>query len=400
MKREIRENQALNSHMLLFDPVNHKVEPIPPFSADGKAPRMPDGDRSAPYDDVPGVRTLDDGSVEVTFYAPEAHSVKIVGNGGSMPNSYDMVKGENGYWKVFIDDLGPGFHYHEYYVDGVKTVNPTIPFGYGCSAVLNYLEVPDPNEDFYLLNDVPHGTLHMEIIKSESCCRYRNAWIYTPHGYETSSKRYPVLYIQHGGGEDETGWIWQGKINYIADNLLTAGEMEEMIIVCCAGYAPKRLENGKYVDLNYTDVMINEIVPFIDGKYRTIADREHRAIAGLSMGGGQARAIAHKHPEIFASLGQFSCGGGFIVKGKSIYGPTDYSELFATPEHYNSIMKLTFVSCGTEDPRHKFTSIQVKELADERYHVEYHAYPGNHEWDVWRFSARDFMKLLFKGYAD
>ena len=397
MKKEIRENQALNSHMLYFDPVNHKVAPLPPFPADGKVPSMPDASRlNVPYDDVSGVRTLDDGSVEITFYAPDAHSVKIVGLGGSMPNSYDMERDVDGYWRVVIDDIAPGFHYHEYLVDGVKTFNPAIPFGYGCSAVLNYIEVPDPNEDFYLLKDVPHGTLHMELMKSKLCGRYRNAWIYTPPGYETSGRRYPVLYIQHGGGENEMGWIWQGKINYIADNLLAAGEMKEMIIVCCAGYAPKQLENGKFINLDYTDVMIREIVPFIDSKYRTIAGREQRAIAGLSMGGGQARAIAHQHPEVFASLGQFSCGGGFIVKGVSVYGPTDYSELFATPEHYNSIMKLTFISCGTDDPRHAYTSVQVKELADQGYNVSYNPYPGYHEWDVWRFSARDFMKRLFK----
>lgn len=397
MRQEIRDNQALNSHMLFFDPVNRKIKPMPPFSADGKPPRTPGGalDQAA-YDAVPGVRTLDDGRVEVTLYAPQAHSVKIAGNGGSMPNSYDMEKIEDGYWKVLIEDLGPGFHYHEYYVDGVKTVNPTIPFGYGCSVVLNYLEVPDPSEDFYLLKDVSHGTIHMEIMKSDLCGRYRNAWIYTPPGYETGDKRYPVLYIQHGGGEDETGWIWQGKINYIADNLLAVGDMEEMIIVCCAGYAPKQMDDGKFVNLDFTEVMIREIVPFIDAKYRTKADRRYRAIAGLSMGGGQARAIAHQHPEVFANLGQFSCGGGFIVKGESMYGPTDYSELFASPAHYNSIMNLTFVSCGTDDPRHAYTSVQVKELADKGYNVSYQPYPGHHEWDVWRFSARDFMKQLFK----
>ena len=397
MKKEILENQALNSHILFFDPFNRKPAPLPSFPADGKPPRGPNPAlQQAPYENIPGVRTLEDGRVEVTFYAPDAHSVKIAGIGGSMPNTYDMEKAEDGYWKVVIDDLGPGFHYHEYIVDGVRTFNPTIPFGYGCSKAMNFLEVPDPNEDFYLLKDVPHGTIHMEIMKSELCGRYRNAWVYTPPGYETGEKRYPVLYIQHGGGENETGWIWQGKINYIADNLLAASEMEEMIIVCCAGYAPKRLDDGRYVNVDYTEVMVKEIVPFIDSKYRTKADRLYRAIAGLSMGGGQARAIAHTHPEVFASLGQFSCGGGFVVKGVSLYGPTDYSELFSTPEHYNSIMKLTFVSCGTDDPRHAYTSVQVQELADKGYNVSYHPYPGHHEWDVWRFSAYEYLQKLFR----
>jgi len=397
MKKEIRENQALNSHMLYFDPVHRKASPLPPFRADGKPPLRPAGNTEAPYEEVPGVRTLDDGAVEITFYAPDAHSVKVAGWGGSsMPNTYEMQKGEDGYWKVTLEDVGPGFHYHDYLVDGVKTVNPLVPFGYGASRVVNYFEVPDPNEDFYLLQDVPHGTVRMELMKSETAGRYRSLWVYTPPGYDDSGRRYPVLYIQHGGGENEMGWIWQGKIHYIADNLLAAGQMEEMLIVCAAGYAPKRLEDGRYINLDFHEIMVREIVPFIDGKFRTVADRKSRAIAGLSMGGGQARAIAHRHTDVFANLGQFSCGGGFIVKGESMYGPTDYSELFATPEHYNAIMDVTFVSCGTDDPRHAFTGVQVKELADQGFNVTYHPYPGFHEWDVWRFSARDFMKTLFR----
>jgi enterochelin esterase-like enzyme len=396
MKNEIRENQALNSHILCFDPVNRKIVPTPPIPTDGKTPPLiPDIGRS-PYDPVPGVRTLDDGTVDVLYFAPDAHSIKITGIGGSQAESFDMEKIGDGYWKAAIKGLKPGFHYHEYLVDGVRTFNPAVPFGYGSSAVVNYLEVPDPNEDFYLLKDVPHGALRMELMKSEFCGRYRNAWVYMPPGYDTSGKRYPVLYIQHGGGENETGWIWQGKINYIADNLLAAGEMEEMLIVCCSSNAPKELPGGKYINVDYPGVMAHEIVPFIDATFRTIADREHRAVAGLSMGGGQARLIAHRHPDVFANLGQFSSGSGFAVQFESMYGPADFSELFATPEHYNEIMKLTFVSCGTDDPRHGYTSVQVKELADRGYNVSYHTYPGHHEWNVWRYSARDFMKLLFR----
>ena len=397
MKKEIRENQALNAHILYFDPINKKHMPLPNFKVvDGKPPKMPIPVPYTPYTSVPGVRTFDDGKVEVTFYAPEAESVRIAGIGGTMPNSYDMEKTEDGYWKVIIEDLGPGFHFHDYFVDGVKTFNPTIPFGYGCSLAINYLEVPDPNEDFYLLKDVEHGSVRMEIMKSEMCGRFRNAWVYTPPGYDTSDKDYPVLYIQHGGGENETGWIWQGKINYIADNLLAEGKMEEMIIVSCAGYAPREMEDGMFVDEDYTEVMVNEIVPFIDSKFRTIADREHRAMAGLSMGANQARTIVFRHPEVFANLGQFSSGGGFVVKGNSPYGPVDYSELFASPEHFNKLMDITFISCGEQDPRHAYTSVQVKEFIDNGYDISYNPYPGDHEWDVWRFSARDFMKQLFR----
>ena len=398
MENKNCNNQSLNSHMLFFDPINRKVTPMPNvIPKKGEAPKAPGPAHraNAEFTDVPGVRTLPDGKVEVTFYAPNAHTVELRRLGTE--KGYFMEKIEDGYWRVVIEDLEPGFHYHHYYVDGVQTVNPTIPFGYGCSEVINYLDVPYPDQDYYLLKQVPHGTLHMELIYSQQAERYRNAWVYTPPAYEQNpDKRYPVMYIQHGGGENEMGWFWQGKLNYIADNLLAEGKCKEMIIVCCAGYSIKRLENGNCLNLDYTDAMINEIVPFIDSKYRTIADREYRAMAGLSMGGGQARIIAHRHPEVFANLGQFSCGGGFVVKGDSLYGPADYSELFATPEHYNSLMKLTFITCGTEDPRDAYTSVQVKELADQGYNVEYHTYPGDHEWNAWRPAARDFMMKLFR----
>ena len=226
--------------------------------------------------------------------------------------------------------------------------------------------MPAPEDDYYQLQRVPHGTIRFEHIWSEMCECYRACWIYTPPGYDQQpDKHYPVLYIQHGGGENEAAWIWTARINYIADNFIAAGKMEEMIIVCNTGFVPKRLENGMYSNLDFEDVFVRELVPFIDRNYRTIPERTARAMAGLSMGGGQARFIVHSHPELFAWLGQFSSGAGFVVSSETgYYGkPVDYSELFSTPEHYNSLMRLTFVSCGLDDSRHSYTSRQVQELA-------------------------------------
>ena len=418
MKKEIQYNQALNSHLLNFEQIqkgmsmpttqspidpaagSHIVMPSPGFSGSGE-----------PFENVPGCRILDDGRAELIMYAPDAKRVEVAGIGGSMQGRYDMVAQGDGYWKVTLDDVRAGFHYCVFIVDGVNTYNPVMPFGFGCSYVMNYFEIPADGEDFYLLNDVPHGTIHMELMKSESTGRYRNLWVYTPYGYETSGKKYPVMHILHGGGENEAGWFWQGKLNYIADNLIAEGKCEEMIIVASSFAAPKEIETNVFVDTGFPEVMCNEIVPFIDGKYRTIADREYRAMAGLSAGGGMARQIAHGHPECFANLGQFSCGGGFAVAGHTktpggfILLPNNtlqagegphYDELFATPEHYNSTMKVTFIACGTDDPRHKYTQPQVQELVDQGYNFEYACYPGYHEWDVWRYCARDYMMRLFK----
>ena len=418
MKKEIRENQALNSHILNFDYVQKGMtvptsqSPIDP--AVGSKVVMPSPGFSGsgvPFKRVPGVSILENGKAEITFFAPDAKRVEIAGIGGSMQGRYDMEKQDDGYWKIVLDEVRSGFHYCVFIQDGVMTYSPVLPFGFGCSYVMNYFEVPDEDSEFYLLNDVPHGTIHMELLKSESTGRYRNLWVYTPYGYETSGKKYPVMHILHGGGENETGWFWQGKLNYIADNLIAEGKCEEMIIVASSFAAPKELEDGTFIDKGFPEVMCNEIVPFIDGKYRTIADREYRAMAGLSAGGSMARQIAHGHPECFANLGQFSCGGGFSVAGITTVqggflllpngtlqasGGPRYDELFASPEHYNSTMKVTFITCGTDDPRHKYTEPQVQELIDKGYNFEYACYPGYHEWDVWRYSARDYMMRLFK----
>jgi len=272
-----------------------------------------------------------------------------------------------------------------------------LPFGYGCSRVMNFIEVADPAEDFYLLKDVPHGSVRMEIYKSSVSGRFRNCWVYTPPRYDQNvGKSYPVLYIQHGGGENETGWVWQGKINYIIDNLLAAGQCAEMIVVMNSGYVYNEVAEGLFANASLGDVIVKDCIPFIDANFRTKADRQNRAISGLSMGGGHAKTIAFEHNDYFANLGVFSSGSGFEAVGNNLGVDYDYSSFFVSPEFYNKTMRLTFVGCGEQDPRHEYTGPQVKALQDKGFAVQYHSYPGYHEWDVWRFCARDFIKQLFK----
>ena len=421
IKKEIRDNVAIHGGLLNFDPVHRPfLPPAPPADGNAIDPSagaqivMPSSgflQTGEEFDAQYGVRTLENGNVEITFWAPDAKTVEVAGTGGSMPRRYAMEPTGTGYWKTTLTDVGPGFHFNVFFVDGVMTFNPTMPFGFGYSYVLNYFEVPDPNEDFYLVKDVPHGSVRMELMKSDITGRWRNLWVYTPAGYDTSDKRYPVMHILHGGGENEIGWFWQGKLNNIADNLIAEGGCEEMIIVASSFAAPREIADGRFVEESFPEVMTKEIVPFIDKTFRTIADRNHRAMAGLSAGGKMSRQIAHGYPEVFANLGQFSTGAGFEVKGVTktpcVGGPPapsgaadpyedKFAALFSTPEEYNAKMDITFITCGTDDPRHKYTEPQVAELKDAGYNVSYTSYPGYHEWDVWRYSARDFMKVLFK----
>jgi enterochelin esterase-like enzyme len=383
-------DQSYDSHILCFDPIyRSEAKPmIASLSNPFKGIPMP-----TDIENVPGVRGLENGGAEVTCFAPDASIVEM--SVAEINQSYAFNQGDDGYWTLRTDSIPAGFHYIFVKVDGVSTLMPNLPISYGYGRSINYIDVPG-EEDFYLLKDVPHGSITMEIYKSEISGRFRNCWVYTPPSYNQSSKKFPVLYIQHGGGEDETGWFWLGRINYIIDNLLAEGKCEEMIIVANSGNAYKEVGNDMFEVVDAAEIIIKECVPLIDAKYRTVANGEHRAIAGLSMGGGQARHLSHSHPDIFANLGAFSSGQGFIIKGESQGCVFDYTDLFVSPEHYNKIMKLTFVVCGTEDERHEYTSKQVKELADKGYNVEYHPYPGGHEWNVWRAGARDFIMKLFR----
>lgn len=381
-------NQAYHSHMLYFDPFYWKKT---------------EKGLSGELKNYPGIALNEDGSVHVMFYAPVARSVEITGIVGHMqgnlqgtfPLSRCTQEDKKGYWEIVLSGIRPGFHYHRYLVDGKETLSTIAPVGFGCGEAINYFEVPDPDFTDCLLTDVPHGTVRMELFPSSVTGKVRCCWVYTPPEYDEGEKEYPLLFLQHGGGENECGWIWQGKINYIMDNLLAAGECREMIVVMNCGDYQIEQEDGTYTACDMDEIVVRDCLPFIEKRYRTLKCREARACAGLSLGGTFARRVVFRHPELFCSLGMFSSGAGFQIKGTEMGMPYDYTDLFGEPEKYNEEMKLTFITCGEQDFRIEYTGPQVKELADKGFRIEYKTYPGYHEWDVWRKSAADMLRRLF-----
>lgn len=325
-------------------------------------------------------------------FLPQAETLtlQIDGQAGAVP----LVKGDDGYFRATVPCIPGGFHYVHFTANGIPWLHPMLPVGYGYGETTNYIDLP-MEDDMSQLKDVPHGRLCRELYWSNLLGRTRACWVYTPPAY-TESRRYPVLYIQHGGGEDETGWFWQGKLSNILDNMINKGECSELIAVANHGNAYRETEPGLFTEMDAGEVITKECVPFIDRTYSTVSDGKHRAIAGLSMGGGQARHLAHTYPEIFGNLGVFSSGQGFLAKGNSQNVEFDYSELFATPERYNTAITITLVTCGAEDMRSAYTGPQVRELAEKGYHIEYREYPGGHEWNVWRASVQDFLRMIFK----
>ena len=379
-------NQSLPSYALNFDPTQKDLIRI----------TDPDGHPMGKYIPVPSGASVDrNGTVHFVFRAPGAHSVAVQGLGGAFSERIPLYRQENGDWTGTAEGLPAGFHYHDYIVDGTRMCNDLAPIGYGDFRAINYFEIPDADSGFYLLQDVPHGTVRMDYYNSTVTARYRSCFVYTPPGYETHpEKHYPVLYLQHGGGETETGWIWQGKVNYIMDNLIAAGQCQEMILVMNDGYAflPDASEHpaGGAIDL----VLAKDCIPFIDQKYRTLPDRRTRAVAGLSMGGFQAQAAALHFPELFASAGLFSCY--FIIKDHY----DDYTELFSDARTFNGLFDLFFFSTGTEESNFYEQNLRtVQHLKELGIDITYFETPGYHDWQVWRHSFRAFVTKLFRPFS-
>ena len=255
--------------------------------------------------------------LRVTFQlkAPDAKKVQVVGNFGlGKGGPWEMERGEDGVWTVTTPPVIPGFHYYTLSVDGVQVNDPASDTFFGTGKPTSGIEIPEKGVDFYHAKDVPHGEVRSRWYKSKVTGQTRHIMVYTPPGYDADpKKRYPVLYLQHGGGEDETGWSRQGHVNFILDNLIAAGKAKPMIVVMEKGYAtragapaePGRTRVGGDGGA-FEDVVLKDLIPMIDSTYRTIPHREQRAIAGLSMGAGQAMRIGLTHLDTFSAIGAFS----------------------------------------------------------------------------------------------
>ncbi len=391
--KNCNRNQALSESAVNFDPIYQQIL----LGSDGKT-------RFGTFQNINGAEPLEGGGVRIRYFAPGAKSAAIRGIGGSMDKTYDLLPLENlpGYFGADLCDISPGFHYCEFLTDGVVAMNPCFPIGYGCGKAMNFFEVPDPEFDSYLLKDVPHGTVHREIYKSRLTGRWRTALVYTPPGYaENSEKRYPVLYLQHGGGENETGWIWQGKIDFLLDNLIAEGRAKEMIVVMESSAAFLENQDGSFAMGDFPKVLCSETIPMIDSRYRTIPEKEARAMAGLSFGAAYARFTVFSRPDLFSSLGVFSAGLRYKTPGADPENPTvisyDFSNLFENADVFNKSIRLLYYGFGREesgifDP----DTTHLQKMIEAGYHISYSVFPGFHEWDVWRKCAYEYLQKLFK----
>jgi len=355
-----------------------------------------------------------DRTITFKLNAPQARAVQVEGGDGLGAGPFKMTRGADGLWTVTTPPAVPGFHYYWFMLDGVRVNDPASRTYIGYNLETSGIEVPEAGADYYAISDVPHGTVREQWYFSKLTGHWRHAMVYTPPGYDQNLKtRYPVLYLQHGSGEDETGWTRQGKANFILDNQIAAGKTQPLIVVMDRGYATDNasvrapLQDIATAFGAFENVVLHELIPTIDSSYRTIADREHRAMAGLSMGGMQTLFITLRHPETFAWIASLS---GPIIPDMSgnrsfndgvaeTFDPqTAYAGAFAHPAEFNRKFKLFWLGVGTAEPAqfHGITQA-AKALKAAGVNVVYFESAGTaHEWQTWRRDLNDLAPRLFR----
>jgi enterochelin esterase family protein len=313
-----------------------------------------------------------------------------------------MTRLDDGTWTVTTPPAVPGFHYYWFLVDGLQVNDAASQSFFGYGKETSGIEIPEAGADYYAARDVPHGEVRAHWYYSKTTAAWRRAMVYTPAAYERDARtRYPVLYLQHGSGEDERGWTNQGHANFILDNLIAAGKAKPMIVVNDLGYAAKPGAQpvaapggrGAQVPNTFEEVVINDLIPAIDGAYRTLATRESRAMAGLSMGGGQTLQITLAHLDQFAWIGSFSSPlrGGTDVK-------TLYNGAFADPAAFNKKVHLLWWGAGTAEERMLAPARDLHQKLEEAgiKNVWFESPGTAHEWQTWRRCLQDFAPRLFR----
>jgi len=325
--------------------------------------------------------------------APTANSVILDICG----KKYDMRRDQQGVWCAVTDPLVVGFHYYFINIGGMNVIDPATETFFGCNREAGGIEIPEGDEGNYYRPQLgaAQGQVRSIYYYAQSTQEWRHAMVYTPAEYEKGKKRYPVLYLQHGMGEDETGWSKQGHMQHIMDNLIASGEAKPMIVVMESGDVKAPFRGGdnrqgfSEYGASFYKVMTNDLISTIDSKFRTLTDRDHRAMAGLSWGGHQTFDIVLNNLDKFAWMGAFS-GAIFGLDVK-----TAYNGIFTRPEEFNKKVHYLYLSCGSEE--NFGTEALVKNLRDAGIKTDFYVSPGtHHEWLTWRRCFRQFVPHLFK----
>ena len=332
-----------------------------------------------------GAEVLPDGKVKFRIIAKDAREVLIDRFGTFFP----LTRGEDGAWEGTFD-MGTGFLYFFLKVDGADVLCPYLPIGYGCCRPMNFVDVPVKDmEGWDDMADIAHGAVTRHYFPSSVTGKHEICLVYTPPAYDPA-KRYPVLYLQHGYGENETGWIYQGHAGRIADQLLSKGQMKEMIIVMGNGMTKKEGDGNRGL---FIQVLLQDLIPFIESKYPVKTDKWSRAMAGLSMGSYQTSITTLSHPELFGYAGVFS---GFMRAPWASETPEAHLALLDDREKFNASFRVFYRAMGTEDQFFSRFEEDDQYLEGRNLDIIRETFPGGHDWTVWRRCIRSFLPRLFR----
>ncbi len=322
--------------------------------------------------------------------APDAQKVQL-----DLVKKYNMIKNSEGIWEVTTDSLTEGFHYYSLLVDGLAVADPSSETFYGMGRMASGIEVPFKGDDFYAIKDVPHGEICIKYYYSTVFNGWRRFYIYKPAGYDVNiSEKYPVLYILHGGGEDERGWATQGKTDLILDNLIAANKAKPMLVVMPDGNV-----NAQGFGENTLKIFERElklcIIPFVEKNYRTETSSGNRALAGLSMGGIQTLYAGINNTDLFSYLGVFS--SGWIMPAQSDLADKQNDFMKKNLDRIKNNLKLLWIGIGgKEDIAYNNCQAMISKFNEMNLKYTYSDYPGGHAWPVWRNNLYNFAQLLFK----
>jgi enterochelin esterase-like enzyme len=380
---KVWKNSLYMFSQLIFKPVD--VSKFSQYTILGTP--APTNVRRAKYPQI-----LPDSRAIFRIKAPDAQKVQL-----DLVKKYDMVKDTAGVWEVTTDSLSEGFHYYSLLIDGVAIADPASETFYGMGRMASGIEIPIKGINYYELKDVPHGDIRIKKYYSTVFNNWRQFYIYTPPGYDVNlNEKYPVLYILHGGGEDERGWATQGKTDLILDNLIAEKKAKPMLVVMPDGNTNTDFAGfGERTLRMFEAEMKRCIIPFVEKNYRTEIDSKNRALAGLSMGGLQTLYVGLNNTDLFSYLGVFS--SGWILPMQSKLADAQYDFMQKNIDMIKSNLELVWIGIGgKEDIAYNNCQVMLGKLDALKIKYEYDDYPGGHTWPVWRHDLFKIAPMLFK----
>jgi enterochelin esterase family protein len=362
-----------------------------------------------PNDTLKSPEVLPDHHVVFRIYAPKASEVAVNGDWVTQGRGTagKLSKSDDGVWSLTVGPLVPDFYTYAFTVDGVRTIDPkNAMVKLGETSLDSMFLVDGEDAAFEANRPIPHGEIHIDWYHSNVLDKMRSMHVYTPPGYEDNKEKYPVFYLLHGGGDEDSGWSTVGRAGYIVDNLLAANKVKPMIVVMPNGSMPRPAfvpgapptpasrQAQREAQQKFVDELLGNVMPFVEKNYRVLGGPQNTAIAGLSMGAGQTLAVAPTHLDKFGYIGVWS--GGVNPPATDDFLKRN-AEFFENPEKTNKMVKLLWVAAGSNDTLAGPGTKHLAEILDaHQIKHEYHESEGGHTWINWRHYLNDYAQLLFR----